>query len=69
VYCLESDVPERRLFNITDALRTAYRIDIIQPIYFLLENFDQLYELIDIDLLDFIRQMNILNQPKPKHPC
>ncbi|MCD6039472.1 MAG: phhA [Gammaproteobacteria bacterium] len=68
-YCLESDLPERRPFNTMDALSTSYRIDVMQPIYFVLKNFDELYELTHIDLLSLIQQMNPFNEFKPKHPC
>ncbi len=45
IYALESDVPIRKPFDPMEALRTPYRIDIMQPIYFIIESYQQLYEL------------------------
>jgi phenylalanine-4-hydroxylase len=56
VYALESATPQRKPFQPLDALRTPYRIDIIQPVYFVLENFSVLYELINMDLISLIRE-------------
>jgi phenylalanine-4-hydroxylase len=69
VYCLESEVPQRKPFNVMDALRTSYRIDEIQPTYFVLQDFDELYRLIDIDLMTLIREARDLGEHKPLHPC
>lgn len=62
VYSLESDVPQRRPFDALDALRTPYRIDIMQPIYFVLEAFDMLYQLIDMDLIALINKARELGE-------
>lgn len=51
IYALESDLPERRPFDVVTALRTPYRIDQLQPIYYVLESLDQLLALTEIDLL------------------
>lgn len=69
VYCLESPVPERRPFDPFQALQTAYRIDVMQPIYYVLKNFEQLYQLVDTDLIGMIHEVNRLNDPAPTHPC
>lgn len=50
VYAVESDVPERRPFVLQDVLRTPYRYDVMQPIYYYLESFDDLYQLMQVDL-------------------
>lgn len=69
VYCVESKTPERKPFDVIDALQTAYRIDVIQPIYFILEKFDQLYDLIKLDLLSIVRDIHRLDKQSPRHPC
>lgn len=46
-----SDTPERRPFNIVDVLRTPYRIDIMQPIYYLINNIDDLFEIAHSDIM------------------
>ena len=53
-YALQSDVPERRPFDALDALRTPYRIDVLQPIYYVLDSFRQLAELSERNLLTLI---------------
>jgi phenylalanine-4-hydroxylase len=50
VYAVESDIPERRPFVLEDVLRTPYRYDIMQPIYYYLHSFDDLYQLMQLDL-------------------
>ena len=53
-YALESTVPERRPFDLMDILRRPYQIDVLQPLYFVLEDFRQLLELREGDLIDAI---------------
>ncbi len=62
VYCLESKVPQRKAFDVLEALRTPYRIDIMQPIYFVLNDFDTLYHLIGMDLIGLIREARELGE-------
>lgn len=54
VSCLENPAALRKPFDLIEVLRTPYRIDIVQPIYFILESFDILYELIKSDLMGAI---------------
>ncbi len=65
VYCLESDVPLRKPFDALDVLRTPYRIDIMQPIYFVIDSFDVLFQLIDMDLIALIHEARALGMHKP----
>jgi len=69
VYCIESKTPERRPFDVMTALRTPYRIDTIQPIYYVLDSFDQLYNLVNLDLISMIHEAKRMNDPVPTHPC
>lgn len=46
-----SDQPQRRRFALLEALRTPYRIDIMQPLYYLIEDLKELYELTRVDLM------------------
>lgn len=66
-YSLESDTPQRKTFDPLEALRTPYRIDIMQPIYFVLEDFSDLYKTIDMDLLDLVRQARQLGEYPPAY--
>lgn len=47
VYAVESSVPERHAFEPLTVLRTPFRIDILQPIYYVINSFDELFTLID----------------------
>jgi len=51
VYAVESDIPKRIPLDIAKALRTPYRYDMIQPLYYCLESLDDLYHIMDADLL------------------
>ncbi|MFB2539038.1 MULTISPECIES: phenylalanine 4-monooxygenase [unclassified Acinetobacter] len=51
-----SDVPEHRPFVIEDVLRTPYRIDKLQPIYYVIEDIEQLFELSKIDMMAKVHQ-------------
>ncbi len=66
VYAVESDIPERKPFDPVDALRTPYRIDILQPIYFVIDSFDHLFELAQEDLLGYIKEARRLGMHAPK---
>jgi len=68
VYAVESDVPERKPFDPVDVLRTPYRIDILQPIYFVIDSFDQLFDLAQADLLGYIKEARRLGMHEPKFP-
>ncbi|GAL26088.1 phenylalanine-4-hydroxylase [Vibrio variabilis] len=45
LYALDDERPLRQAFNVDNVLRTPYRIDIMQPTYFVLDDIRQLYEL------------------------
>lgn len=69
VYSIESQIPERKPFDAMEALLTPYRIDIKQPLYFVIKNFDQLFQLVEMDLIGLVRQTLHLNDHVPPHPC
>ena len=64
-YAVESDKPQRKPFDAVDVLRTPYRIDILQPIYFVIDSFDDLFELAQADLLGYIKQARALGMHEP----
>jgi phenylalanine-4-hydroxylase len=65
LYALESEQPVRKPFDPVDVLRTPYRIDIFQPIYFVIESFDTLYDVAQMDLLALIEQARRLGMHPP----
>ena len=58
----------RKPFDPIELLRTPYRIDIYQPIYFVLESFDQLFDLAQEDLLGLIKHARKLGMHEPSFP-
>jgi len=55
-YALESDFPQRRDFDALTALRTPYRIDIYQSVYYVIDRFPELYDAMDESLLPLLEQ-------------
>jgi len=67
-YAMESDVPQRKPFDVLDVLRTPYRIDIYQPVYFTLDSFDTLFELAQMDLIPLVKQARKMGMHAPTYP-
>ena len=59
----------RKPFNVIDILRTPYRIDINQPIYFVLNNVEQLLEASKCDLIRDIKKAQALGLHAPTYPA
>lgn len=68
VYATESDTPLRKAFDPVDVLRTPYRIDIYQPVYFIIDSFDQLFDLAKSDLLAHINEARRQGMHAPLFP-
>lgn len=68
VYSVESTLPERRDFDVIDILRTPYRIDIQQSIYFVLDSPETLFAVSKRDLLADIRTARSLGLHAPAYP-
>lgn len=66
-YCLTSE-PKVQDFDALDALRTPYRIDIMQPLYFVLNKFDDLFSILDQDILKLIEEAKELGDFEPSYP-
>ena len=56
LYALESGDAIRKPLKAIDALRTPYRIDIMQPLYYILPDFDYLFELADMDIMSLVNK-------------
>ena len=67
-YAFNSDKPLRKRFSITDALRTPYRIDIMQPLYYYLEDLRELYELARLDLMNLVQDAKRKGLFAPLYP-
>ncbi|NMH64539.1 phenylalanine 4-monooxygenase [Shewanella salipaludis] len=61
-----SDVPERKPFELIDVLRTPYRIDIMQPVYYVIEHIDFLDEIARMDIMAAVQEARKLGLFAPK---
>lgn len=68
VYAVESDVPERKPFDPIEALRTPYRIDIFQTVYFVIDSLHDLFDLAQKDLIGLINEARRLGMREPTFP-
>jgi phenylalanine-4-hydroxylase len=68
-YAIDSSIPKRLPFDARKACETDYRIDVIQPIYFTLNSFDQLYQLAKTDIMALVREIQLQEKVLPKHIC
>lgn len=66
VYALDSEAAVRVPMDPLEALRTPYRIDIMQPVYFILDRFEQLFELADMDIMALVETAKKLGLHEPK---
>ena len=48
--------PEHRAFDLLDVLRTPYRIDHIQPIYYVIDDLDTLFDIVNSDIMGMVKQ-------------
>ena len=69
VYSLESKVAEHQDLVPLEVMRTPYRIDILQPIYFLLQSFEQLFEIAEMDMMALVEKAKGLGLHPAKFPA
>jgi phenylalanine-4-hydroxylase len=65
VYSVESTIPQRKEFDTLFALRTPYRIDIPQPLYYFLNKFEDLYKILDQDIKKLLEESKELGDFEP----
>lgn len=63
-----SAAPVVKDFDLLDVFRTPYRIDIVQPLYFVIEDFDQLARCLDADVPALIDQAKAMGDHSPLFP-
>lgn len=68
VYSVTSPIPERHAFDAITALRTPFRIDILQPLYYVIDSFDDLFALIDRSPLRLLEEARGMGDFPPKFP-
>lgn len=64
-YSLESDIPVRKPFDALEVLRTPYRIDIMQTVYFVIDSLKTLYQLTEMDLFSLVKEARALGEHPP----
>ncbi|MGC1328951.1 phenylalanine 4-monooxygenase [Pseudomonas sp.] len=67
VYSL-SDTPEHQTFAPLECMRTPYRIDILQPLYFVLPELKRLFDLAHEDIMALVGRAMQLGLHAPKFP-
>lgn len=67
-YSVESDVAMRVLFDPVVAFRMPYRIDMLQPVYFVIDDYKVLYDFVESDILKFIQRAKELGEYPPFFP-
>ncbi len=67
-YVMNDTTAECREFNIIDVLRTPYRIDIMQPIYYVLDNIEQLFDIANMDIMSAVTRAKSLGLFEPTFP-
>jgi len=61
-------------FSVLDILRTPFRIDIMQPVYFVIDSYEQLFQMLELDIAKIIEESRELGDfpaqfpPKDKKP-
>lgn len=66
LYAIESDDCVHLPMDPLDALRTPYRIDIMQPVYYALESFDSLFDIAEMDIMELVSQAKQLGLFAPR---
>ncbi|MDN3453294.1 MULTISPECIES: phenylalanine 4-monooxygenase [unclassified Psychrobacter] len=61
-------LPEHRAFDLLDVLRTPYRIDHIQPIYYVIDDLNTLFDIVDSDIMGTVKQAMSLGLFEPTYP-
>ncbi len=69
VYSVESDIPIRALLNPLVSFRTPYRIDMLQSVYFVIQDFKELYDLVSLNIKNLIGQARSLGEFPPCFPA
>lgn len=65
VYSVDSPIPKRVDFDALTALRTPYRIDIPQPLYYVLNDFHHLFKILEQDLVSLLEESKELGDFAP----
>ena len=67
-YAYRSNVALRRKLDLVEVLRTPYRIDIMQPLYYVIEELADLSRLTQLDLMAKVQEARALGLCEPLFP-
>lgn len=67
-YSIDSDKADRRRFVPLDVMRTPYRIDIFQTVYYWIESLDELYAVAHTDVMALVAEAKRLGMFEPTYP-
>lgn len=67
-YSVESKIPLRALFDPVAAFRMPYRIDMLQPVYFVINSYDELFTFVKSDIPKLLQQARELGEFPPFFP-
>jgi len=65
IYCLDDPRPRRVMFDLRRIMRTRYRIDNFQEIYFVIDDFEQLFAATRPDFAPIYREIATLPEIEP----
>ena len=68
VYSVESDLAMRVLFDPVVVFRTPYRIDMLQRVYFVIDDYRQLYDFVNLNIGELLQRARNLGEYPPVFP-
>ncbi|KTD15922.1 phenylalanine 4-monooxygenase [Legionella israelensis] len=68
VYSVESEIPLRALFEPVAVFRMPYRIDRLQPVYFVIDDYQALYDFVLSDIASLMERARELGEFPPFFP-
>lgn len=67
-YAIDSDIPARKSFDPLEIFRTPYRIDILQTVYYVINNYKDVYDVLNQDVFSVINEARRLGMLDPTYP-
>lgn len=68
LYAMHDQHVQRKMLDVVEVFRTPYRIDIMQPIYYMLSSINELDSISKLDLLGLLEQAKQLGLHEPLFP-
>jgi phenylalanine-4-hydroxylase len=57
IYALEDPRPPRKKFNIMDILNTSYHYDELQKVYYIIDSFEELYDMLNSGSMEILKTL------------